>query len=149
MIDEKILTLDMSTKTGWSHMISKDSGIELISYGQYEPIPEPEGQYPENYVDWAHKVFEDQIIVLISRFSPDILVIEETCAGSKSVYSQKILEWIHFLVAKFIKESRIKAIYLLTGAWRTEVGCKMTKEESSHNKKVREYKKLHKVKLYS
>ena len=49
-----------------------------------------------------------KILELINQFAPDILVIEETCAGSKNVYSQKILEWTHFLVAKFIYEKMLK-----------------------------------------
>jgi len=146
MTEEKVLNLDISTKTGWSLMLSSDSELRLIEYGQYKAIVEPEGQYPVNYVDWAYLCFEN-ILKLINKFTPDILVIEETCAGSKNVYSQKILEWTHFLLAKFIKETNIRVRYLLTGQWRTLVGCKMTKEESAHNKMVKEYKKRNKVKI--
>jgi Holliday junction resolvasome RuvABC endonuclease subunit len=146
MTEEKILALDMSTKTGYSCVTSSDDGIKLIAHGQLEPIKEPEGQYPGNYVDWAYLVF-NKVLELIKRYTPDVLVIEETCAGSKSVYSQKILEFCHFLLASFIKESNIKVMYLLTGEWRTLVGSKMTKEESKHNKSVREYKKKNKTKV--
>jgi Holliday junction resolvasome RuvABC endonuclease subunit len=136
MIDERILALDMSTKTGWASMVSTKDGIVLEAYGTSPQIHEIEGKYPINFVEWAYAVF-NQIAELIDRFAPDVLVIEETVAGSKAVYTQKILEWIHFLVAKFIKETNIRAIYLLTGTWRSEVGCKMTKEESKHNKAVK------------
>ena len=121
MIDERILSLDMSSKTGWASMVSSDKDIVLEEYGTLSQIHEPAGQYPVNYVDWAYAVTAE-IFALIDRFAPDVLVIEETVAGSKGVYTQKILEWIHFLVAKFIKETNIKAIYLLTGSWRSEVG---------------------------
>jgi len=141
MINERVLSLDISTKTGWSLLISGDR-LVLESYGQIPAIIEPEGMYPGNYVDWAYLCY-GKIVELIDSLTPDVLVIEETCAGSKNVYSQKILEFIHFLVAKLIKETKIKVVYLLTGAWRSEVGAKMTKEESKHNKYVREYKKLH------
>jgi hypothetical protein len=146
MTEEKILALDISTKTGWASLFSNDRGITVEACGQYEPISEPEGQYPVNYVDWSYMNYH-KLLELIERFSPSILVIEETCAGSKNVYSQKILEWTHFLLAKFIKETNIKVMYLLTGEWRTIVGCKMTKEESKNNKTVREYKKKHGVRL--
>jgi hypothetical protein len=139
---ERILALDMSTKTGWASMVSTDSGIELEEYGTLPQIPQITGQYPVNFVDWAYECFKP-IVELIDRFAPDTLVIEETVAGSKGVYSQKILEWIHFLVAKYIKETSIKSIYFLTGSWRSEVGCKMTKEESKHNKKVKAFKESH------
>src|SRR6202521_2315614 len=142
MTEERILALDMSSKTGYASMVSTKDGILLEEYGTVPQIHEPCGQYPINYVDWAHACL-NQILELIDRFAPDTLVIEETVAGSKGVYTQKILEWIHFLVAKFIKETNIRAIYLLTGSWRSEVGCKMTKEESKHNKKVAAYKAAH------
>jgi YD repeat-containing protein len=131
----------MSTKTGWASMVSTKDGIELEAYGTLPQIHEEQvpGKYPVKYVEWAKMCFA-QIEELIEQHAPDTLVIEETVAGSKAVYTQKILEWIHYLVAKFIKETNINAIYLLTGQWRSEVGCKMTKEESKHNKKVTAYK---------
>ena len=70
----------------------------------------------------------------------NVLVIEETASGSKSIYSQKILEWIHFCVAKRIEASNMKAVYMMTEAWRRETGCLMSKEESKHNKEVKKYK---------
>lgn len=127
-------------------MVSTDSGIELEEYGTLPAIHEPDGSYPSNYVIWAYAVF-NEIEVLIKRFRPDVLAIEETVAGSKAVYSQKFLEWVHFLLAKYIKESNIRSVYLLTGAWRSEVGAKMTKEESAHNKYVKEYKEKHTTKV--
>lgn len=141
MIEERILSLDISSKTGWALLVSGDTYF-LESCGQIPEINEPEGVYPQNYVQWAYTCF-GEIVKLIADHAPDTLVIEETCAGSKNVYSQKILEFIHFLVAKLIKETNIKAIYLLTGAWRSEVGAKMTKEESKHNKAVKKYKEEH------
>lgn len=146
MTEERVLCLDMSSKTGWVSMISSEDGIFLERYGTLEQIHEPKGQYPGNYVEWAQACYS-QISGLIDEHAPDVLVIEETVAESKEVYSQKILEWIHFLVAKFIKETKIKAIYLLTGAWRSEVGAKMTKEESKHNKMVKEYKEKNNTKI--
>lgn len=130
----------MSSKTGWALIVSSDEGMNLEEYGMIKKSSEPDGRYPANYVDWANQVFEE-IHSLIVKFEPSVLVIEETVAGSKQVYSQKILEWIHYLVAKYIKESHIEAVYLLTGQWRAETGCSMTKEESKRNKEVREYKK--------
>lgn len=144
MKDERVLALDMSTKTGWAFMISTKDGIELEAYGTIPQIHQPEGKYPASYVEWAYAVV-GEIDQIIERFAPEVLVIEETVAGSKAVYTQKILEWIHFLVAKYIKETNIKAIYLLTGTWRSEVGCKMTKEESKHNKAVTKYKEDNKT----
>ena len=146
MIDERVLTLDISSKTGWASLVSTETGIILESYGTLPAIHQPDGQYPGSMVDWAYLCYAE-IMKLVDAHAPDVLVIEETVAGSKAVYTQKFLEWVHFLVAKFIKESSIKATYLLTGAWRSEVGCLMTKEESKHNKAVKAYKEKNSTKI--
>jgi len=142
---ERILALDMSTKTGWALLVSGED-LLLENYGQVPQIHTPIGEYPQSFVEWAYAVYE-KIVELIDNNAPDVLVIEETSAGSKAIYTQKILEWIHFLVAKLIKETNIKVVYLLTEQWRRETGCKMSKEESTHNKNVRKYKSKNKTKI--
>lgn len=139
-MSERILSLDISSKTGWACIISSPDSVELEATGQVPPIHEPAGYYPSNYVEWAYLIFAE-ILKLIETHQPDVLVIEETAAGSKSIMSQKILEYTHFLVAKFIRETGIKAIYLMTEEWRRLTGCQMTKEELKANRKVAEYKK--------
>lgn len=140
MDSKRILSLDMSSKTGWALIVSSDEGMLLEEYGMIQKSAEPTGKYPANYVEWANQVF-GEIHLLITRLKPDVLAIEETVAGSKQVYSQKILEWIHYLLAFFIKQSNIEAVYLLTGSWRAETGCVMSDSEKKKNKAVREYKK--------
>lgn len=136
---ERILALDISTKTGWSLIESDGKDFNLLDYGKIDKTSEPDGQYPVNFVEWAESIYES-ILSLISLQKPNVLVIEETSSGSKSIYSQKILEWIHFLVANHIKMEQYKAVYLLTEQWRRETGCLMSKEESKHNKEVKKYK---------
>lgn len=136
---ERVLSLDISTKTGWALIVSGED-IVLESYGQEPPIHMPEGPYPDAFVDWAFACFS-KIEAIIKEKRPNVLVIEETASGSQSVYSQKILEYTHFLLAKYIKETKIKSIYLLTESWRRETACVMTKEEKDKNKTVRDYKK--------
>lgn len=127
-------------------MVSGPEGIVLEAYGTLHQIHMPEGAYPDSFVDWATACYNG-IVGLIERFAPEVLVIEETSAGSKSIYSQKILEFIHFLMASFIKTYKIKSVYLMTEQWRRETGCQMSKEESKRNKLVREYKKKHKTSI--
>jgi mRNA deadenylase 3'-5' endonuclease subunit Ccr4 len=139
MQSERVLSLDMSTKTGWALIDSNQDGIKLLEYGVLEQIHTPEGPYPESFVDWT-QMCHDEVMKLIIKFKPDVLVIEETAAGSKSIYSQKILEFLHYKLAFYIKESKIKAVYILTEQWRRETGCIMSKEEKMHNKEVKKYK---------
>ena len=142
MIEERVLSLDVSTKTGWACAISSDNGIKLMGYGTIPQIHQPEGNYPSNYVVWAYSCFKE-IGKLIIKFNPQILVIEETSKGSKNAMSQKILEFIHFLLAKCIADNHIKSVYVMTEQWRREIGCQMTKEEKLKNKEVRDYKKAY------
>lgn len=146
MNSERVLSLDISSKTGWALLVSTPEEICLEAYGVEKAISEPDGDYPTNFVDWAMICF-GRISDLINKYKPDVLVIEETGKGSKSVYSQKILEYIHFLLASFIKETKIKAVYLMSGTWRSETRSVMTKEEKQKNKDVRDYKKQNDTKI--
>lgn len=144
---ERVLSLDISSKTGWS--VGTIDGKELIleDYGRIEKTSEPPGNYPSTYIIWAYQIFEE-ILQLIEKYHPDTLVIEETSKGSKNAKSQKILEFSHFPLAKFIMESGIKSYYFFTEDWRRIVGCnKMSDADKKHNKQVRDYKKKHKSKL--
>lgn len=140
MEQKRILSLDMSTKTGFALLVSDDSGCYPEEYGQFPNTPEPIGEYPGNYVLWSGILFA-QVLDLVDRLHPDHLVIEETASGSRNAYSQKILEFLHFRVAKMIMESNIPCTYVLTEQWRREVGCVMNLEEKNKNKLVRDYKK--------
>lgn len=145
-MSERVLSLDISSKTGWACLISSPEGFSLEATGQVPAIHEPEGTYPSNYVEWAYMNF-GKILELIENYQPDVLIIEETAGGSKSGMSQKILEFTHFLVAKFIRETGIRCIYLLTEQWRRETGCLMTKEEKKRNAFVSKQKRDTGVKL--
>lgn len=140
MNSERVLALDVSTKTGYAFAISSDDGIKLENYGTLEQIHQPSGDYPGVFVDWAERCF-NEIEALIKNFKPDVIVIEETSKGSKNAMSQKILEYIHYLLAHFIREKKIRSVYILTEQWRRDIGCKMTDQEKARNKEVRDYKK--------
>lgn len=146
MQKEFILSLDVSTKTGWAFLLSSEHGETLLDYGRLEQIHTPDGMYPESFVKWAYSVFE-KIKELIDQKQPTLIVIEETSAGSKAIYTQKILEWIHFLVAQFIVDKNLKVGYIMTEEWRRETGCLMSKEESKRNKEVRKYKQKNATKI--
>jgi Holliday junction resolvasome RuvABC endonuclease subunit len=141
---ERVLALDVSTKTGYALVVSSDSGMKLENYGTISQIHQPDGNYPSNYVIWAYDCF-NEILKIINSSNPDVLVIEETSKGSKNAMSQKILEFLHFLLAQYIKDNHIKSVYIMTEQWRREIGCQMSKEEKLRNKEVRTYKKKNKT----
>lgn len=138
MID-RVLSLDVSTKTGWALLVSQGDSYHLEAYGHIKKTSEPDGKYPGNYVTWAYQCF-GEIVQLVDLYQPNILVIEETASGSKNIYSQKILEFIHFLLGRMILQLNFQVMYLMTEEWRRLAGCQMTKEESKHNKSVKKYK---------
>lgn len=144
MKPERVLGIDLSSKTGWAVAVSVDKECQLEAYGQIPKIDCPEEEpFPGSYVTWAYEIFS-RIEELIEIYQPDVLVIEQTTAGSKNAMSQKILEFSHFLLAKYIQETGIKNTYLLTGEWRKEVGSYMNELEKKHNKAVKDYKKKNK-----
>jgi hypothetical protein len=143
---ERVLTLDISTKTGYALTISSDEGIHLEACGQIPKIECPDERYPDSFVSWAYLCY-DEIEKLVKAHTPTVLVVEETAANSKSSHSQKILEFIHFLVARLIKEIAIKSIYLQTGQWRKEANSYMNPDEKKHNKEVSKYKVKNKTKI--
>lgn len=140
MKPERVLSLDVSTKTGFASIVSSESGMVLEHCGTLPKIAEPEGAYPGNYVTWSELCFKD-IMAIIEIYKPDVLVIEETSKGSKNAFSQKILEYLHFRLASYIMESGIKSVYIQTEQWRREIGCQMNDKEKIKNKAVRTYKK--------
>jgi Holliday junction resolvasome RuvABC endonuclease subunit len=142
---EKVLSLDISTKTGWAFLESSQEGMKLFDYGTLEQIHKPDGKYPDVYVDWSISCFYE-IVSLITKFKPDVLVIEETSKGSKNALSQKILEYLHYNLACYIKITKIRSTYILTEQWRREIGCKMNDSEKARNKEVRDFKKAYKKK---
>ncbi len=145
-MNERVLSLDISTKTGFALVVSSEDSIVPETYGQIPKIPMPDGPYPESFVEWAYLCY-NQIRNLVDNLKPDILVIEETTSNSKTSHSQKILEFCHFLVAKMIRDNKLKSMYFLTGEWRSLVNAKMTKEESLHNKTVKKYKEKNNTKI--
>ena len=140
----RILALDMSTKTGYAVIDIDEDTFDLIDDGTLEKISEPEGRYPENYLDWSAKCIS-QIIDIYDKFQPDELVIEETAKGSKNNMSQKIVEFIHYELALCFEHGGIMfdkpRRFFLTEEWRRIVGCRMNDAEKKQNAEVRKQRK--------
>lgn len=139
----RVLALDMSTKTGWAVVDMDEDGFSLIDCGTLTQESEPEGRYPENYLDWSGKCI-GHIEKLIVEYKPSELVIEETAKGSKNNMSQKIVEFIHYELAVHFARGLLKDVprtFFLTEEWRRICGCRMNDEEKKQNAEVRKQKK--------
>jgi hypothetical protein len=138
----KFIVLDLSSKTGWAHFEVGPSGLFLLNRGQLDQVPMDKNlKYPLNYISWSLRIFDKVYDEILAFNQFDAVVIEETAKGSKDAHAQKLLEWVHFHVAKFIVERNIESYYLQTGEWRQTAGCQMTKEEKKRNKRVRDVRK--------
>lgn len=140
----KVLALDISTKTGWAFLDLSKEKVSLIDNGTLfqDESTSRDGslEYPEDYIEWA-KACSRKIIGLIEKFKPEHLVIEETSKGSKNNFSQKILEFIHYIVGKYIVKNNIGRTYYMTEQWRRICSCVMSKEEKKQNLEVRKQRK--------
>ncbi len=132
MISEKVLSLDVSSKTGFSVQEVSLQGCVLLEYGLLGPYSKPDAPYPSDYLAWS-LIISEKIIEKINQVNPDVIIIEETSKGSKNHLSQKILEWTHRLLAEYFVTNNLVYHYYQTGEWRQAVGAKMTKEEKKRN----------------
>lgn len=93
------------------------------------------GPYPDCFMD-AAKALIPPIDSVLKRFSPDIIVIEET-NSSKARYSQKMLEWIHYAVVELLrKKLDHKVIYINSSGWRKTLQVGLSKEDKKKNSKL-------------
>jgi len=136
----KILSLDISTKTGYCVLEIDNEKYNLIESGTIKQQEKPKLDYPDDYLMWGNNCAND-IINIIKKHNPDHLVIEETSKGSKNNFSQKILEFIHYLVGKYIVENKIPRTYYFTEQWRRICGCVMNDAEKAQGKSVRTQRK--------
>jgi hypothetical protein len=140
----KILGLDLSTHIGYSVLCSEKG---LLEHGTFD-IPR-QGHSSEQPMDYAfyknaeiaaafaHKMYIEN--------KPDFIYIEQTNAGSNR-FSQKQLEFIHCMILAWgeanLPEKIIEKIrYVDTSAWRAHLKIRLSKEQSKHNKAVREARK--------
>jgi Holliday junction resolvasome RuvABC endonuclease subunit len=140
----KVLALDISTSTGYS-VQKHDGKVELLEQGSIvnDKRIEDFGAYPFSYYHAAKnmaRLIQDQI----AKHKPDAIVIEET-NGSRSRYTQKILEFLHYAVLDRLVDSKIKIVYINTSDWRKSVGGMLSKEDKKQNAKVAKAKQKAKV----
>jgi hypothetical protein len=147
----KILALDVSTKTGWALF----NGDKIYDFGTGGTtnfllgkglIQNPKkvhewGEYPWGYLN-ATEFMAQKILELVTNIGPDVIVIEET-NGSKSRYTQKVLEFIHCnLLYRLFAVFDGKVFYINSSEWRKVLGLSLSKEDKKANKKLNVAKKL-------
>lgn len=127
----RILALDISTSTGWALL---DKGT-LSGAGTIKNTKKLDefGSYPFNYIN-ATRSISDAIYRKILSLDPDMIVIEET-NGSKSRYTQKILEFLHFAILSVLNQPILadKVVYVNTSDWRKALGAHLSAADKKQN----------------
>ena len=149
MKPKKLLSLDISTHTGWSLF---EEPNELVTYGAYDtPIKEYKAEirtfrdypasYPSNFVN-ASLMQANAVAALLDEHKPDLVVIEEV-NKARQRFSQKALEWAHFTVVQLLISRNQPFRYLTTSCWRKVVKCYLNEwpEYRRYNGKVSRAKK--------
>lgn len=132
----RVLALDISTKTGWALF---ENG-QLVNHGLVKlqkKISEC-GTYPWSYYAATGHV-AGLIVNVIENTNPDVIVIEET-NGSRSRYTQKILEWLHCALLQSLDilgyPVKDKVYYVNSSEWRKVIGLALTKDQKKANAKL-------------
>lgn len=135
-----VLVLDLSTSTGFSVQKHDGSNVTLIAHGTLvnDKIIEGFGEYPFNYLRAARNVADLIRDELLSKYKPDVIVIEETNGGGRhsNRYTQKILEFIHYAVLDMLQFQVERVVYINTSDWRKSVKSHLSKEDKKINSKI-------------
>lgn len=140
----KILGLDLSTHIGYAVLCSEKG---LLEHGTlHVPKIVTDSNYPEDYILYKRAELAAAIVHdLYVQNSPDKVIIEETNLG-RNRFDQKLLEFIHCLVLAWAEGNSPEKIvdkirYVDSSAWRKALDLRLSKEQSKHNKSVKEAKK--------
>lgn len=149
----KILTLDISTKTGWA--IFETGVAQPVSFGVFEnPIAANSMPYPASFlrVARAHAMWLRNIV----RVTPLLpcfgaIVIEETNKTGRfgSRHSQKLLEFLHYATVEALLETytfdQIK--YVNTSDWRKKLNLSVAETKKLAKPALREFEAAKKALL--
>lgn len=142
----KILSLDISSKTGWVLLEGTPgpealpkillSGRKTLQDFGHEKVANA-GQYPWSFIT-VSKLFASFVGYLHEEHKPDVVVIEDT-SESRNRFAQKLLEFIHYAVLTQLMGQNV--VYVQVGSWRAVLDLRMTAEDKKNNKLVSRAKK--------
>ena len=133
-----VVALDLSSKTGWAAFRDGqrvDSGTLFPTFTVADF-----GEYPASFVKFAEAYVTRIYNEVLSKHWPDVVVVEESNPG-KQVYSQKLLEFLHYTLADRLLVSQVwgpkwELKYVRTGVWRSVVGAKQNDAERKLNARI-------------
>lgn len=136
----KILTLDLSTSTGWALLessLESPKTIQLIAYGNIKAKPsQTQDCYPINYL-WCSREIATYVCEIYRTYPGiDWVIVEDTNKGQQR-FSQKLLEFIHCTVFSCLRTyfATVQIGYVNTSEWRKVVSLHLTKDQRVANRK--------------
>lgn len=141
----KILSLDISTKTGYAYFEDgklKEYGLIQLKdkEGNVKKVDDF-GSYPENYqlytLEIANKIKQKMESIVSDDFWEDGMIVIEETTKSKAVYTQKMLEFIHCQFIRHLSGKGYMIKYVKTGEWRKVAKLVLSKKDKEQNKLVR------------
>lgn len=132
-----ILAIDLATKIGVA--VLEDGKLLHASTCFNDKTVEDFGKYPDNYIKFCRytiKKFVSYIHNLGYKFEQfDNIILEETTT-SRSNYSQKKLEFLHYEFLLTFNLHTAKIVYIRSEVWKRITDAKMSKEEKANNAKI-------------
>lgn len=141
----RILALDLSLHAGWAIFDYELNSTKLLAFGTLHGDGLTKfGPYPWNYYLCALAQIREIRRQLVDAHKPHVIVVEET-NGSKSRYTQKLLEFLHFALLDGIADyyhvvedhcDKPAVVYVNTNDWRSNLGIWLSKEQKKSNQKL-------------
>lgn len=136
----RILSLDLSTKTGYAILdgnILLCEGLLTVRLEDFNvnDYPERSTLYPYNIVKAADEM-ADKVYELVTTYNPDFIIIENTVRGMNR-NTQRCLEFIHKAVLDSLGGMKERVKYMDPSRWRSLIGLRLSPEDKKHNALVR------------
>ena len=152
----RLLSLDISSRTGWAIFDADGSNITLNSYSNIDfkkltPLKmkykADETNHPYDFIDFSLMVAGSMLDIIKAQNITHI-VIEQTNSG-RDRYRQKLLEFLHYALADLIRKSglEISINYMDTSEWRGYLEIRLSKEERKNNKVLAKQKANGEIKI--
>jgi len=136
----KVLSLDISSSTGWA-WLDTEIGPGSLIYGciQLEKKAREYGKHPYGFKHAAEDM-ASRLKALSEQHPSDVIVIEETNGGGRARFTQKYLEYLHFATLNTLPEDG-RIVYVSTSDWRKVTETHLSKEDKNRNAKLSRHKK--------
>jgi hypothetical protein len=143
----KIAAIDMSaTISGIAIFDTEQLGasrlIEATEFGRKKALILGKDymaeKHPYDFLEYVD-AYVEELFCYLKDYEFDMVLLEQTNNG-RNRWTQKLLEWVHYIMCSKLTQSKIPVKYLDTSEWRNLLGAKLSKSD----KKINRFKTRHK-----